>query len=88
MEDLIRYQKCEIKVVRGYYYDGKRDPQIQNIIQELFELRLRYKKEGNPIQEIIKLLLNSVYGKTILKAIDTVNKFVKVDELSDYIAKN
>ena len=25
MEDLIRYQKCEIKVVRGYYYDGKRD---------------------------------------------------------------
>jgi len=33
MEDLIRYQKCEIKVVRGYYYDGKRDPRIQNVIQ-------------------------------------------------------
>ena len=88
MEDLIRYQKCDIKVIRGYYYDGRRDTRIQKVIEELFELRLRYKKEGNPIQEIIKLLLNSVYGKTILKAIDTVNKFVKKDELNDYVNRN
>jgi len=88
MEDLIRFHKCEISVVRGYYYDGKRDTRIQKVIEGLFEMRLRYKKEGNPIQEIIKLLLNSVYGKTILKAIDTVNKFVKSDELSDYVSRN
>jgi len=88
LEDLIRYQACEIEVIRGYYYDGKRDHSIQRVIKDLFDLRLKYKKEGNPIQEIIKLLLNSVYGKTILKPIDTVNKFIKKDKLDEYVRRN
>jgi len=88
LEDLIRYQACEIEVIRGYYYDGKRDHSIQSVIKDLFDLRLKYKKEGNPIQEIIKLLLNSVYGKTILKPIDTVNKFIKKDKLDEYVRRN
>ena len=70
LEDLLKFQDCDIKVLRGYYYDGNRDYRIRDIIRNLFELRLKYKKEGNPLQEIIKLLLNSIYGKTILKPIN------------------
>ena len=32
--------------------------------------------------------MNSVYGKTILKAIDTVNKFIPKDKIDDYMIKN
>ena len=36
-------------------------------MQQLFDARLKYKNEGNPLEQVIKLLLNSVYGKTIQK---------------------
>ena len=84
-QDLIRYQGCIIRPIRGYYYDGKRDIKIQEVIRTLFQLRLRYKKEGNPLQEVIKLLLNSIYGKTILKPINTKYKFIRKNDLSQYI---
>ena len=84
-EDLIRYQDATIVPVRGYYYSGKRDPLCEEVIQRLFDLRLRYKKEGNPLQTIIKLLLNSVYGKTILKPIDTQLKFISLSQKERYI---
>ena len=87
LEDLIKFQDCDIKILRGYYYDGKRDYRIRDVIKNLFELRLKYKKEGNPLQEIIKLLLNSIYGKTILKPINTNIKFIPTDKLTDYIRR-
>jgi hypothetical protein len=46
------------------------------VVEGLFNLRLKYKNEGNPTQEIIKLILNSIYGKTILKPIETDMKLI------------
>lgn len=62
-QDLIKFQKCDINDIRGYYYLDNRDYTMQNIINEIYQLRLLYKIEGNPAQEIIKLVLNSIYGK-------------------------
>jgi hypothetical protein len=87
LQDLVTFQQCEVKILRGYYYDGKRDLSIRERIKDLFELRLKYKKENNPLQEIIKLLLNSIYGKTILKPINTTIKFIQTDKLTDYIRR-
>ena len=37
----------------------------------MFDLRLKYKKEGNDIvQEMVKLNLNSIYGQTIRRDIE------------------
>ncbi len=83
-EDLVRFQQCEMKVLRGYYYDGNRDPTIRTVIGDLFELRLKYKREGNPLQEVIKLLLNSIYGKTILKPITDTVRFVPKESTMEY----
>jgi hypothetical protein len=47
-------------MIRGYDYTGDRDISVRSVIQKLFELRLKYKKEDNPSQEIIKLILNSI----------------------------
>ena len=88
LEDLIKYQGAEVRIVRGYYYDGKRDYTIRETIQRLFEMRLKYKKEENPLQEVIKLILNSVYGKTILKPIETKIKFIHASDADKYLRKN
>ena len=71
LEDLIKFQKIEYKVIKGYWWKTSRKHTIRNVIRKLFELRLKYKKEGNSLQEIIKLILNSAYGKSIQKPVET-----------------
>ena len=61
---------------------------INRFIEKLFNLRLRYKKQNNPLQSTIKLLLNSIYGKSILKAIPTETKCIPKDKVIKYIWKN
>lgn len=51
---------------------------IQEVMQELFNARLKYKSEGNPLEGVIKLLLNSVYGKTIQKPTTKKINYVRV----------
>ena len=75
LEDLIKYQQIEYEMINGYYWQGKRDFRIRDQIKKLFLLRKQYKENDNPVQEIIKLILNSVYGRTILKPIETKTVF-------------
>ena len=86
--DLIKYQEIEFKFIRGYYWDGRRDFSIRDCIKNLFNLRLKYKAEDNPVQEIIKLIMNSVYGKTILKPIDHKIVFKTLEDSAKYVQKN
>ena len=75
-QDLINFQHAIIQPIRGYYYSDKRDHSCRTVIQNLFNLRNKYKDEKNPLQEVIELLLNSIYGKTILKPINETYKFI------------
>jgi DNA polymerase elongation subunit (family B) len=86
--DLLEFQKIKCKVLRGYMFTGKRDISVRKTIQNLFELRLKYKKENNPTQELIKLILNSMYGKTILKPIDKKIKLIPKEDSERYIYRN
>ena len=65
LEDLIHFQKIEFSILRGYYWDGKKDYTIQSVIKDIFNKRLHYKKQKNPLQNLYKLIMNSCYGKTI-----------------------
>ncbi len=69
LEDLVEFQGLEFKLIRGYCWNSGKDYTIQTKIQELFDNRLKYKKQGNPLQEVYKLIMNSCYGKTIQKPI-------------------
>jgi hypothetical protein len=87
--DLITYYpNFRFTFKRGYYFDEGFNTSINTFITSLFELRLKYKQEHNPLETTIKLLLNSIYGKSILKAIDT--EIVSIDNsvLEDYIILN
>ena len=86
--DLIEFYDIEYDLIRGYYFDKGFNTKINQFIEGLFNLRLRYKKEKNPLQSTIKLLLNSIYGKSILKAMKTETKSVPRDQLFKYIWRN
>ena len=67
LEDLIEYQDIEFEIIRGYFFDEGRNNTIQTVIKDLFDTRVQKKNEKNPIQEVYKLIMNSIYGKTLLK---------------------
>lgn len=72
IEDIVNYHHVpidKIKVLRGYYYDEGKNFAIQKVIRKIFDARLKYKAEGNPIESIYKLIMNSCYGKSILKPV-------------------
>ena len=83
--DKIKYQKIEFNIIKGYYLTGNRDHKIRTTIHKLFNLRAQYKKEGNSIQQIIKLIMNSDYGKSIQKRIDIDLKYIDEDKFEHYI---
>lgn len=80
LEDLIEFQKIEFTTLRGYYWTGQKHFEIQDCIKKIFEKRAQYKKEGNPIQNVYKLIMNSIYGKTILKPHMTKFTYIKQDD--------
>lgn len=88
LEDLIEFQGVEFKVIRGYYYNDGFNTNINKTIKFMFNERKRYRKLNNNIQVVYKLLMNSAYGKCIQKAITSGKKFVEVDQLRRYVAKN
>ena len=67
LEDLITYHEIEFNIIKGYYYDEGRNNTIKEVMTRCFNERLKKKKEKNPIQVVYKLIMNSCYGKTIMK---------------------
>lgn len=68
LEDLIEHHKIEYKLIKGYYYNDGFNTKIKNTISYLFNKRVELKKEKNGAELIYKLIMNSIYGKTIMKS--------------------
>ena len=66
LQDLIEFQGIEYTIIDGIYF-SERNYTIQTVIQKMFNNRKLYKILGNPIQVVYKLMMNSSYGKTIMK---------------------
>jgi len=88
LEDLIDFQQCELEILDGVYYNEGRNTKISEVMRELFQLRKQKKAEGNPIQEVYKLIMNSGYGFTIMKAPEYDLQIKNRDEADTYIARN
>lgn len=77
LEDLVKFSKIEYEILQGYYFNEGRNARVNDVITNLFTMRLKYKKEGNPLQLVIKLVMNAAYGICGLKPIDTDIKYVQ-----------
>ena len=91
LEDWIKYNGLECEILRGYKWTGEKSFLIREVIQNLHLLRCEYKKTHNPLQLVIKLIMNSAYGKMIQKPITTSTEFKRYHtkifnkKLNDYV---
>lgn len=82
LQDYIKYQEIEFEFIECLYWKNKKDTRMAEYIKECYEKRKMYKKEGNPLQEVLKLFMNSSYGKTIQK--DIKNQALLIDPEKEY----
>ena len=71
LEGIITYHEAEFEIIGGYYYGQGRNNTINRVIEDLYNLRLKLKQDKNPEQIVIKPLMDSMYGKTIIKPVET-----------------
>ena len=88
LEDLFNFHDVEVKILSGIFWSGKRDHKIREVVTYAFNKRNELKKLGNPLQENYKLILNSAYGKTIQRAIDTNTVYKNSDDYLAFVIKN
>jgi len=89
LEDAIKFQDVEVEILQGYYFDGGFNTKVAETIKGLFNARIKAKKEKNEgLQNTIKLIMNSSYGKTALKEINEEIDYISNEKFNDYIYKN
>ena len=71
LEELIKYHDIEYECKTGVMFNEGYNTKIRDVVRKLYDLRNRYKKDNNPIQLVYKLMLNTIYGKTIQKPKDS-----------------
>jgi hypothetical protein len=88
LEDYKKFHEIEFEILKGVYYDGGFNNSIGPECKTLYDERLRIKDENPVMGDLIKLILNSTYGKTITKKnFDKVN-YVKVENFENFVYKN
>jgi hypothetical protein len=72
LEDYIQFHDIGFVILQGIYWTGKLNPTWGSLVTTLYEERLKQKAQNKTVQaELIKLMLNSMYGRTILKSSTT-----------------
>lgn len=88
LQDFIKYQKGEVEFINCIYWKGDKDDRMANFIRQIYDLRVQYKAQGNPMQEVLKLFMNSSYGKTIQKDVNEEFKFLNKEKKESFIINN
>jgi len=87
LSDWIEFQEIEYEIIDGIYYNEGYNNRMGDIIYHLFTNRLKHKKAGNQaMQLILKLMMNSAYGKTITKKTTTKKVIIHNDKKEQYIS--
>ena len=87
LNDWIEFQGIEYEIISGVYYNNGFNKNMGDLIHHLFINRLKHKKAGNQaMQLILKLMMNSSYGKTITKKTMTKKVIINDDKKDQYIA--
>lgn len=86
LEDWIKFQEIEYTIKDGVYWNSGFNKKMGDVIDVLFTDRLKHKKAGNDaMQQILKLMMNSSYGKTIIKKSMSEKKIIKEKDLDDFL---
>ena len=72
LADLITFHEASSGITDGYYFHSGRNNEINNVIKNLYDLRLKFKNGKSPTQVVIKLLMNSMNGKLLLNQLKLI----------------
>jgi hypothetical protein len=92
LEDLCEFQGIEFEICGGIYFEHNPNgfASLRTFTQTLFNARSVFKKQKNPIEKCLKLVLNSFYGKMIEKFRPT-EEVIRTNtpaEFQEYLEKN
>ena len=88
LEDYIKFHNIEYEIIEGVYYNEGYNTKIGELIKHLFQQRDIYKKEEKEsLQLACKLMMNSIYGKSIMKQNKENIVIVDVKDLDTFILK-
>jgi hypothetical protein len=82
LQDYIKFHKIEYEIIDGVFWDEGGNKKMGEVIQRLFKARLQHKKTNKALANTIKLMLNSSYGKTIMKKTTTKKIIVSASKKS------
>ena len=85
LEDWITYHEIDYEIIEGVYWDEGFNTKLGQVIRHLHEERCKYKKTNVPKANMIKLIMNSIYGKTGMRSSETQTKWKKLTEYEKYI---
>lgn len=88
LEDYINFHHIEYEILDGVYWNEGGNKKMGELIQGLFKERLKHKKNNPALANTLKLMLNSAYGKTIMKKSKSETKIIKNAKFEDYIYNN
>ena len=71
LEDLVTFHEAEFEITDGYYLNNGRHNKINNVIKNLYDLKRKLQNDNNPADMVTKLLMKSMYGKTVIEPIET-----------------
>ena len=81
LRDYIDYHEIEYEIQDGVYWDEGGNTRMGEIIEKLYSRRLECKARGNVgLSQVLKLMMNSSYGKTIIKPSKTQTKIIPMKE--------
>ena len=85
LEDWINYQHIEYEFIQGVYWNDGYNNSMGKITEALFNDRLKYKNtEKKAMADILKLMLVSSYGKTIIKKVNVKKEIININNEKKY----
>jgi len=90
LDDYIKYHEIEYEILGGIYYNDGFNKKMGDLVEHLFNARLKYKKEKNEsLQLCCKLMMNSIYGRSIMKqSKENIVVVENNDKMEEYIYSN
>ena len=87
LEDCIEHHGLEFDIIRGYFYNEGRNMNLRDVINHLFDARLKAKADGNAIERCYKLMMNASYGKTLIKPFSEETKIMNYKHAKVFISR-
>ena len=76
LEILEKWHEIEWECLGGIYFNEGYNTKIIDLVKKLYEERLKYKKEKNPFELVLKLILNNMYGTNLMRDHEEKTKWI------------